>query len=214
MFENDIEVLKKKAFILEGKIYNLLDQMRNNTVKESTVKKIKKCRSDLESSKKYLRLFPICCLIGTSLAEGFVWILEPASFATFFLTSLSFAGIISSVFILYSVTSYLMCKHDYKKIATEENLEYEKNIDDILADDVKLQEKYANMQVRLANYQDLIEYLSEYTDKFSLLEVVKKEDEMEIENLFNEYLDERIDYSNVHFDSELPEDFHCKKLNK
>lgn len=210
MFESDIDILKKKFREAEWEIHNLLEQIKANNTKENIVKQIGKNRKAFDFSKKYLRLIPLMCLLATAVATGFVLVVEKTLMMLPY--TLIFSGMVSGIFILYSVVNYFWCKHDYNKVATLDNLELENTIDDILANDIKLQQELANMQIRLANYQGLIEYLSEYNDKFTLLEAIKKEDELDIENLFNEYLDEKIDYSNVHFNSDLPEDFQIKTL--
>lgn len=214
MFENDIEVLKKKAELLEKKIYEIINQMEDNVKKVSFLKKLKKCRCALDNGKTYLKLVPIVCALATLICFLGFWIYSPSLFMSTLPVMFCFPGFISGVFILWSITNYFMCKNEYKELATEENLEIENNMDSILAENVELQQKLIEISARFTNYNDLIEYLSEYNDKYSLLEAVKKEEQIDIENLFSEYLSEKIDYSKVHFNNDLPEGTYLKKLSK
>lgn len=214
MFENEIEILKNEINKMLDENIKISSLLVENNVKKKTVEKLVEIRSDMEKDKKITITILVSSGVAIALAFGAVlWLTSLSFLSSLALTIIS--GIASGMINLYNLIGYIQDKSKYKKLATDENLELEKNYQDIISKGVKLNKQSNSLQDKLKAYLDVVGYLIKYDEMMAFLESIKEEKRNELNNLFNEYLEEKVDYSQVHLnDYSMPERVQLKKLTK
>lgn len=186
-----------------------------NNVKKKTVEKLVETRSDMEKDKKISITVLVSSGVSIALALVLGLLLTPFSFLSVLSITLVFGGLIAGLINLYNLIGYIQDKSKYKKLATDENLELEKDYKDIISKGVSLNKQNNSLQDKLKSYLDVVGYLIKYDDMMAFLESFKEKKSNEFNNLFNEYLEEKVDYSQVHLnDYSMPERVQLKKLTK
>lgn len=213
MFENDIEMLSNELNSLVQE-YNILEtKLVDNNKKERIAnrlvelkKEVKKYRSNLVSNCLVCNsaLLTSCLLIG---------IIAPNISLLVFLVILLCASLPCGIFVVDSLLDWLRSKSEYEKLATDDNLELVDDIDNIKITGLELNKQCNYLEKMISNYSELVGYLKDYNNMISYLEVIRKRKVEKINKLFDEYLNEKVDYSKVHLSEwEISQKKYLKKL--
>lgn len=212
MFENDIEMLKKELERMVQK-YNWLEtELVANNKKERDAKRLIELESEVKDD--FSDFIDKCLASGVAILLACILfiLMQPIS-SLVYLVALLCTSIPALIFILDSLFSWLNVRGEYNTLASDENLELVDNLDNIKARGLELNQESNHLEEMISNYSELVGYLTDYNDMITYLDLIKKGKIEEVNKAFDEYLEERIDYSKVHLcESVLPEKIHLKKL--
>lgn len=212
MFKNDIEMLNSLLDEIVREHATLENKLSTNNRNVRVVNELIELESDVESDKQDF--------LSTSLVSGsavlasiiLVILLVPSSIAIVLPIVMACTSLVGGVIALDNLLSWLESKRKYKNLATDDNLELVDNLENIKEQSEELNQKCEYLEKKISSISELIGYLTDYEDMITYLELIKKSEIDKVNKMFDEYLNEDIDYSHVHFSNELPEDFHLKTL--
>ena len=212
MFENDIEMLKKELDSVVIKNALLETEIVNNNRDERIANELMESESDVESSRDELISNFLVFGAGILASITIVILIAPSSLAAVLPMVLLTVSITAGIFVINSLFDYFKAKEYYNDLATDENWKLVEDIDNIKSRSFELEQQVNYLEEMISHYSELIGYLTDYDNMISYLDLIRKSKVDEINKMFDEYLNEKVDYSKVHFNGEISKEAYSKKL--
>lgn len=212
MFENDIEMLKKELDSVVRKNALLETEIVNNNRDERIANELMESESDVESSRDELISNFLVFGAGILASITIVILIAPSSLAAVLPMVLLTVSITAGIFVINSLFDYFKAKEYYNDLATDENWKLVEDIDNIKSRSFELEQQVNYLEEMISHYSELIGYLTDYDNMISYLDLIRKSKVDEINKMFDEYLNEKVDYSKVHFNGEISKEAYSKKL--
>lgn len=209
MFETDLKILNNELESTVNKYGYLQNELARNRAFLDRIINLRFCRDEYSDDKS---LFIKTILISASTVFG-VNLLVLLALPEAVLVTLAFSSITALVPSSYTLLSYLQSRLNFKRCATDEDLELEEKFDKIQKEVFRLTDKCEDLEKIISDYSELIGYLNDYNQMMKELDVFKKGKIDELNNMFSEYLDEKVDYTKVHLNGPFEvEKVQIKKL--